>query len=144
MRLAPFAVIALGSVAIVAARGGFAAASVQALNVGSSSIQVHLTGGYRTQSGSACGARANFTYFHVEDTVSVAGTLATTPASGFRVRIVVERCYPPTFRSVETVYATGGAGGRFKGSFQVHVRSDCFLQVHYPGVTSARAYFRVR
>jgi hypothetical protein len=130
MKLVPFAAIALATGVITAA----------------DAIRVHLDGGYSAQSGSAaCVARASFTYYHVGDTVFVAGTVGGAPSSGFRVTIVVKRCYRSGgVQTVKTVYARGRAGGSFKGSFQVQVPSDCYVQVHYLRVTSNRAYFRVR
>ena len=102
-----------------------------------------LHGGHAGPAGTSCGASPTWQYFHRGGTVSYSGVVPGVGA-GARVRVVVERCYAPSFTVIESFTLKTKAGGAFAGSFPVHVRSDCFVQAVSGSRRSNRAYFRVR
>ena len=107
-------------------------------------VTLRLTSGSGSVIEKVCGARASFASYHVEGRVPFTGTVTPAPAGSFRVRVVVKRCFGSSFEVVTTLSARGAAGGQFAGSFPVHARSDCYVQVFYSGALSPRRYFRVR
>lgn len=102
-----------------------------------------LQGGHPGPAGTSCGASPSWQYFHRGGTVAYNGVIPGAGA-GASVRVVVERCYAPSFTLIESFTLKTKAGGAFAGSFPVHVKSDCYVQAASGSRRSSRAYFRVR
>jgi hypothetical protein len=80
-------------------------------------------------------------YYSTGSTVIFSGRVVA-PA-GAMVQVVVRRCYGAAFRVINT-QRLRVHDGKFGNAFVVSVRSDCFVQATYNGMSSPRAYFRVR
>ena len=108
----------------------------------SGAVTVVLTGTSKDNPGRACGVAASFAQYRVRGYVLFKGN---TGMRGVRsVRVVVRRCSGTSFGIVKTLSVRSGADGRFRGRFQVHVRSDCYLQTFVGKKASNRAFFVVR
>jgi len=118
--------------------------STSAGAVRSRAVSLTLHGGKAGAPGSSCGVHAHWAYFKRGGTVRFSGRVTPAPAARTQVKVTVWRCYTPRFAVVETQTARTSASGAYAGSFPVHARSDCYVQVRLAGSTSKLAYFRVR
>jgi hypothetical protein len=104
-------------------------------------LTLTLRGGHSGAPGSACGVHPAWRYYSRGSTVIFSGRIVAP--TGAMVRVVVKRCYGSVFRVIET-QRLSVHDGKFGNTFVVHARSDCFVQATYSGMSSPRAYFRVR
>ena len=132
--------------AVLAAAVGFALAptSAPATAPATTTVTIALTGGYAKRPVTACGLRRGYGFYRVGGKVPFQGTVSPAPSGTFGVRVVVRRCFGRRFTVVKEVRATGGHGGRYRGSFPVSVASNCYVQAVYSGSKSNRDYFAIR
>ncbi len=113
-----------------------------------SSVTLNLQGGYANRQLTACSLKHHYTFFHAGNAITMKGSVAPTPASGWRVKVKVKQCLRGSFRAVWAGYASGHADGSFKTTYRASRRGFLFARAYYYGATptvrSDKQYFRVR